>query len=70
MSRGAAVPLQSPALLMSSSASYALLRYSPASRTLGDAQGCLTHAGLLLHRRGWQHMLSDQRRVEPFTQAE
>lgn len=51
-------------------ADYALLRYSPGPRTLVDVQGILTHTGRLLHLRGWQKLLSDQRQLRPFSEQE
>ncbi|MBC6988667.1 hypothetical protein [Hymenobacter sp. BT491] len=49
---------------------YAWLHYHAGARNLADVQAFLVHTGRLLQRRGWHKMLSDQRLLKPFTEAD
>ncbi|MBC6607450.1 hypothetical protein H8B13_11535 [Hymenobacter sp. BT188] len=49
---------------------YAVVQYKPGKRQFSDFKTFLIHIGNLLTRRGWTHVLTDQRVMSPFTDEE
>ncbi|MVN78105.1 hypothetical protein GO988_17385 [Hymenobacter sp. HMF4947] len=49
---------------------YVVFEYKAGKRAFSDLQAVLTHTGNLLHRRGWNKILGDQRLMAPFTEEE
>jgi hypothetical protein len=49
---------------------YALIQYRSGPREMHLLQAFLTHAGQLLHLRGWHRLLSDHRVMTPLTADE
>lgn len=49
---------------------YGVLEYAPGPRQMADFQALLLHISALLRAARWRHVLADQRRMAPFTEAE